>query len=381
MRCSSWGRCFDAVLTRRGERVTVVGATSGDTGSAAIEACRDRAAIDIFILYPHGRISEVQRRQMTTVAAANVHAIAIEGTFDDCQDLVKAMFADAPFRDGAESVGGEFDQLGADHGAGGLLRRRRGGAGRARAARSASPCRPAISAMSMPRTWRGAWACRSRELSSAPTATTSWRASSTTGGMTIGAVEPSLSPSMDIQVSSNFERLYFELAGRDGAAVGRRLRAPSATPARCRRSPALWQRGAHRSSRRTASTTTQTARHHRATPGARPASCSTRTARWRWRRPRAAAARPGAADGGARLRPSGEIPRRGRERGRLPARAAAAARRGAGPARAHRRFCPTSLPRSSASCATGRGAAQEVVSHDRAPHAVSRTACASSPTG
>ena len=94
------GRLFDHVLARRGERMTIVGATSGDTGSAAIEACRDRDAIDIFILHPKGRVSDVQRRQMTTVAAANVHNIAIEGTFDDCQDLVKAMFNDAEFRKG-----------------------------------------------------------------------------------------------------------------------------------------------------------------------------------------------------------------------------------------------------------------------------------------
>ena len=80
------GLMFDAVLARRGEHVTIVGATSGDTGSAAIAACRDRDALDIFILYPHGRVSEVQRRQMTTVDAANAHAMAIEGTFDDCQD-------------------------------------------------------------------------------------------------------------------------------------------------------------------------------------------------------------------------------------------------------------------------------------------------------
>ena len=92
------GLLFDQVLARRGERVTVIGATSGDTGSAAIEACRDKDAIDIFMLYPHRRISDVQRRQMTTVPAANVHAVAIEGSFDDCQDLVKAMFADGRFR-------------------------------------------------------------------------------------------------------------------------------------------------------------------------------------------------------------------------------------------------------------------------------------------
>src|SRR5262249_13864768 len=83
------GRWFDAVLARRGEHDTIIGAPSGDTGSAAMAACRDREAVDIFILYPHGRISEVQRRQMTTLGAANAHAIAIEGTFDDCQDIVK----------------------------------------------------------------------------------------------------------------------------------------------------------------------------------------------------------------------------------------------------------------------------------------------------
>ena len=81
-----------------GSRVTIVGATSGDTGSAAIDACRDRESMDIVILHPADRVSDVQRRQMTTVPAANVHNVAVEGTFDDCQDLVKAMFADAPFR-------------------------------------------------------------------------------------------------------------------------------------------------------------------------------------------------------------------------------------------------------------------------------------------
>ena len=92
------GLLFDHVLAKRGERVTIVGATSGDTGSAAIEACQNRAAIDIVILHPEGRTSDVQRRQMTTVRAENVRNIAVKGSFDDCQDLVKAMFADAPFR-------------------------------------------------------------------------------------------------------------------------------------------------------------------------------------------------------------------------------------------------------------------------------------------
>jgi threonine synthase len=93
------GRLFDRVLAARGERVAIVGATSGDTGAAAIEACRGRERVEIFILHPKGRVSEVQRRMMTTVRSANVHNIAIEGTFDDCQDLVKAMFNDLAFRD------------------------------------------------------------------------------------------------------------------------------------------------------------------------------------------------------------------------------------------------------------------------------------------
>ena len=92
-------RLFDHVLSRRGQRVTIVGATSGDTGAAAIEACRDRPSIDVFILFPKGRVSPIQQRQMTTVTASNVHAIAIDGTFDDCQALVKAMFNDHAFRD------------------------------------------------------------------------------------------------------------------------------------------------------------------------------------------------------------------------------------------------------------------------------------------
>ena len=93
------GRLFDEVLSRRKSRITIVGATSGDTGSAALEACRDRSAIDIFILYPHGRPSDIQRRQMTTVKAPNTQAIAVDGTFDDCQDIVKALFADETFRE------------------------------------------------------------------------------------------------------------------------------------------------------------------------------------------------------------------------------------------------------------------------------------------
>jgi len=93
------GQMFQASLARSADRITIVGATSGDTGSAAIEAFRGLSNVDVFILFPHGRVSEVQRRQMTTPSEANVHALAVEGDFDDCQAQVKAMFNDFTFRD------------------------------------------------------------------------------------------------------------------------------------------------------------------------------------------------------------------------------------------------------------------------------------------
>lgn len=92
------GRLFDYVLKKRGEHITIVGATSGDTGSAAIEGCRVCDALDIFILHPKGRVSDVQRKQMTSINAPNVHNIALDGSFDDCQNMVKAMFNDTEFR-------------------------------------------------------------------------------------------------------------------------------------------------------------------------------------------------------------------------------------------------------------------------------------------
>ena len=233
------GPLLDAVLKRRGERVTVVGATSGDTGSAAIAACRDRPAIDIFILYPHGRVSEVQRRQMTTAAAGNAHAVAIEGNFDDCQDLVKAMFADTRFRaalnlTAVNSINWArimaqvvyYVAAAAALGAAGRgigFAVPTGNFGNVYAAHVARRMGVPI-----------------RELIVGTNRNDILARFFNAGRMTIGAVEASLSPSMDIQVSSNFERLYFELCGRDGAATAAAFRAfrdSGTLPA----SPEAWQ--------------------------------------------------------------------------------------------------------------------------------------------
>jgi len=226
------GRLFDHALARRGERVTIVGATSGDTGSAAIEACRDRAALDVVILHPHGRTSEVQRRQMTTVLSPNVANIAIEGSFDDCQDLVKAMFADEPFRRdlrlaAVNSINWARVAAQIPYYAYAALA-------------LGAPDRPV--AFAVPTGNFGnvlaAWAARRMGLpverlivaANRNDILARWIAAN---DMSTRAVEPSLSPSMDIQVSSNFERLLFELLGRDAAATAeqmRRFRAESRMP-------------------------------------------------------------------------------------------------------------------------------------------------------
>ena len=214
------GRLFDHVLQRRGRRIAILGATSGDTGSAAIEACRDRGAIDLFMLFPQGRISEVQRRQMTTVASANINAIAIEGTFDDCQDLVKALFNDHPFRDGVNLAAVNSINW---------ARIMAQIVYYATAALSlGAPDRPV--GFTVPSGNFGnifaAYAARRMGLPIERLVVGSNRNDILTrffetGSMTMGTVEPSLSPSMDIQVSSNFERLLFELFDRDAGALTR----------------------------------------------------------------------------------------------------------------------------------------------------------------
>src|SRR5436309_7110743 len=217
------GPMFDAVLARRSEHLSVIGATSGDTGSAAIEACRDREAIDIFILYPHQRVSEVQRRQMTTVEAANAHAVAIEGTFDDCQDLVKALFGDAGLRyelnlsavnsiNWARIAAQPVYYVAAAVALGAPARSvsfrvPTGNFGNVYAGHVARQMGVPIDRLVIGTNRNDILA---RYFAS--------------GRMALAAVEPSLSPSMDIQVSSNFERLLFELKGRNGAAVGETMR-------------------------------------------------------------------------------------------------------------------------------------------------------------
>jgi threonine synthase len=212
------GRMFDTALTRAGKRVTIVGATSGDTGAAAIEAFRGLASADVFILFPNGRVSDVQRRQMTTPTEANVHAIAIDGDFDDCQALVKAMFNDHAFRDevslaavnsinwarvlaqtvyyftAAVAVGapgrkvsfsvptGNFGDIFA-----GYVAKRMG-----------LPIDRLVIA-----TNRNDILHRTAQ----------------SGDHAKHGVAATISPSMDIQISSNFERLLFDLYDRDGAAV------------------------------------------------------------------------------------------------------------------------------------------------------------------
>ena len=216
------GRLFDHVLARRGQRITVLGATSGDTGSAAIAACAGKPSIEIVILHPKGRVSEVQRRQMTTVPDANVHNVAIEGSFDDCQDLVKAAFNDHALRDALNlsavnsinwaRVAGQIVyyvwaalRLGAPE----------------RAVSFAVPTGNFGNVLA-------GYAAKRLGLPVGQLVIGSNRNDILTrffdaNAMEIRGVEPSLSPSMDIQVSSNFERLLFELLERDGVAVARAM--------------------------------------------------------------------------------------------------------------------------------------------------------------
>lgn len=209
------GRLFDWQLKRTGRKMTVLGATSGDTGSAAIEGCRHAQGVEVFILYPHERPSDVQRRQMTTVGAPNVHAIAVQGNFDDCQAIVKTLFGDPTFRTrhnlsavnsinwarimaqtvyyvhAAYTLGTDINVVVPTGNFGNVY------AGYVAKKMGASINRLVVASN------RNDILARFLE----------------TGAMTRRTVEPSLSPSMDIQISSNFERLLFDLGQRDAQAL------------------------------------------------------------------------------------------------------------------------------------------------------------------
>ena len=216
------GQLFQAALAKRGERVTIVGATSGDTGSAAIEAFRGLDNVDVFILYPHGRVSEVQRRQMTTPTESNVHALAIDGTFDDAQARLKDMFNHFEFRDKVRLAGVNSINwarvlaqvvyyftaavsLGAPH----------------------RPVSFTVPTGNFGDIFAGYIARKLGlpidKLVIATNQNDILHRTLTTGAYTTAEVHPSISPSMDIQVSSNFERVLFDAYGRDGAVVAEQM--------------------------------------------------------------------------------------------------------------------------------------------------------------
>lgn len=212
------GQMFEAALTRADKRVTIVGATSGDTGSAAIEAFRGLDAVDVFILYPHNRVSEVQRRQMTTPVEENVHAIAVEGDFDDCQAALKAMFADDDFRDGVALTAVNsinwarvLAQVVYYFTAAVAL----GGPGR--------KISFSVPTGNFGDIFAGYVAKRMGlpidRLVVATNQNDILHRTVETGLHDKRGVTPSTSPSMDIQVSSNFERLLFDLYDREGPAI------------------------------------------------------------------------------------------------------------------------------------------------------------------
>ena len=218
------GRLFDVALDRRGGHAMILGATSGDTGSAAMEAFRDRELVDVVILFPEGRTTAVQRRQMTTVEAPNVHAVAVEGTFDDCQALVKAAFADPGLRERlslstANSI--NFGRLIAQIAYYCWALVRLGG-----------PASFAVPSGNFGNVYSGYAASRMglpvERLIVGSNANHVLDGFFRAGRLHVGEVVRTLSPSMDIQVPSNLERLMFDMYGRDGGRLSEtmaRLRA------------------------------------------------------------------------------------------------------------------------------------------------------------
>jgi threonine synthase len=216
------GLLFEEFLGRGDQNLTIVGATSGDTGSAAIDAVAGRAKVDIFMLHPKGRVSDVQRRQMTTVLAPNVHNIAIEGTFDDAQAMVKRMFND-PMMTGRFNIGAVNSinwarlmaqvvyyfaaalQLGAPH----------------------RQVAFAVPTGNFGDVFAGYVAAKMglpvARLTVATNVNDILHRAISTGDYSQGKVTPTAAPSMDIQVSSNFERLLFDVGGRDGVALAAQM--------------------------------------------------------------------------------------------------------------------------------------------------------------
>ncbi len=218
------GRLYDYALSRHGRTMTVVCATSGDTGGAAVEAFRGRSHARIVALFPEGRISEVQRRFMTTAGDANVACVSVDGTFDDCQAIVKAMFGDDQFRHAVDLSGVNSINF-------------------ARIAAQAvyyftaavalgAPHRPvafAVPTGNFGDAFAG-WVARRMGLPIdhilvATNSNDIVARAFETGRYSRGVVAPTQSPAMDIQVASNFERLYFESVRRDGVETGRAFRA------------------------------------------------------------------------------------------------------------------------------------------------------------
>ncbi len=212
------GRMMDAVLKAKGQRATIVGATSGDTGAAAIEAFAGLEQVDVFILYPHGRVSDVQRRQMTTIDRSNIHTIALEGTFDDAQAIVKGMFNNHSFRDrlqlsGVNSINWArivaqtvyyftaASSLGSPH----------------------RPVSFAVPTGNFGDILAGYIAKRMGlpvgQLVIGTNANDILARALSGGDYQIRGVMPTSSPSMDIQISSNFERLLFDAYDRDSADI------------------------------------------------------------------------------------------------------------------------------------------------------------------
>ncbi|HDO53013.1 MAG TPA: threonine synthase [Rhizobiales bacterium] len=212
------GRLMDRTLKRRGGRATIVGATSGDTGGAAIEAFAGRESVDIFILHPHGRVSDVQRRQMTTARADNVHNIAIKGTFDDCQALLKALFNDLEQRDRLSLAG-----VNSINWARIMAQTVYYFVSAAALGAPERPVRFCVPTGNFGDVFAGYAASRMGlpidRLVIATNVNDILVRTLKSGRYEPNAVVATSSPSMDIQVSSNFERLIFEAAGRDSVRV------------------------------------------------------------------------------------------------------------------------------------------------------------------